>query len=172
MSNLSHLVPATVKLSLFGLLATTAYLQPYRPMVVIGRSMEPTYGRDSVVLTAPARPDQLKRGAVVVIDMDSGPIVKRIAFVAGDRIDQALMDGTWVDMVFVRAPNSKAMAKLHWREFVVPKNMVYLLGDNQSVSYDSKQFGCVSTARIHRIVADQRPFDLFPVLNKSASRVL
>lgn len=142
-------------------IACVAYLQPFRPMVVVGRSMEPTYSNGSVEMTEPARPDQIKAGKVVVIDMDSGPIIKRIAFAPGDRILQAKLDGRWTDLIYVRPIKEGHFERLHWRLFVIPPGMVYVLGDNQEVSYDSKQFGCIPMSRIHRILVDQRPFDIF-----------
>lgn len=143
-------------------LAGLAYLQPYRPMVVVGRSMTPTYSPYAFKLTEPVHPGQLRPGAVVVIDMNSGPIVKRIAFVPGDVIIQTLVDGIWIDLIYARPATPRTLARLRWRPFVVPKDEVYVLGDNQSLSYDSKQFGCVPIGRIHRILLDQQPFEPFP----------
>jgi signal peptidase I len=142
-------------------IACAMVAQPYRPMVVVGRSMQPTYGNHSVVLTQPIRQGEIKQGAVVVIDMPTGPIVKRIAFGPGDKFMQVCFDGIWTDLIFARPTSKKCLARANWREFTIPQGMVYVLGDNQQVSYDSKQFGCVPVAWIKRILVDQRPFDIF-----------
>src|SRR5471030_710347 len=117
-------------------MAALTYVQPYRPMVVVGRSMEPTYGNHSVVMTEPIRPDQIKDGQVVVIDMDYGPIVKRIAFAPGDKFLQIHFDNEWVDLVYVHPTSQKSIRKAEWRQYTIPPGMVYVLGDNQEVSYD------------------------------------
>src|SRR5580658_9551830 len=96
-------------------IAGASYLQPYRPMVVVGRSMEPTYSNHSIVMTEPILPSQLKSGQVVVIDMDTGPIVKRIAFVPGDKFLQILSENEWIDLVYVRPVTNKIFEKRKWR---------------------------------------------------------
>jgi signal peptidase I len=153
-----------------GAILCTAYIQPFRPMVVVGHSMEPTYKNASVVLTEPVRPDQIRPGQVVVIDMDSGPIVKRIAFGPGDQFMQAFLAGKWTDLIYVRPTGRKSLANYRWREYTIPPGKAYVLGDNQAVSYDSKQFGCVSLSRIHRILLDQRGFDLFSNFDRPRPR--
>ncbi len=165
MISLNPITTITIKAGATCALAAIAYVQPYRPMVFVGRSMEPTYSSRSIAFTEPIQPSQIRKGEVVVIDMDSGPIVKRIAFAPGDKILQAHLEGKWVDLIYVRPEHVHSYGKHHWREFVVPKDMVYVLGDNQAVSFDSKQFGCISTSRIHRVLVDQRPFDLFSNFN-------
>jgi len=161
MIHLNHSIATIVKIGATCAVAGTAYIQPYRPMVFVGRSMEPTYRSHSIVMTEPVSPDQIQHGQVVVIDMDGGPIVKRIAFAPGDKYMQTWMDGRWVDLIFARPTRKPSLVKMHWREYTVPKGMVYVLGDNQEVSYDSKQFGCIPISRIHRRLVDQRPFNLF-----------
>ena len=140
-------------------IGAACYLQPYRPMVFVGHSMEPTYQTHSMALTEPVKEDDLKRGQVVVINMESGPIVKRIAFAPGDSFLQTYLDGHWVDMIYVRPTAKSHLNPKTMRTYVVPKGMVYVLGDNLEVSMDSRMFGCVPTSQIDRILVDQRPFD-------------
>jgi signal peptidase I len=142
-------------------MAVAAYKQPYRPMVVVGKSMSPTYANLSVVMTEPVRPDQIRAGEVVVIDMPTGPIVKRIAYAPGDKFLQVNNEGDWIDLIYVRPITNKIYQKRQWREYTIPQGMVYVLGDNQEVSYDSKEFGCVPVSHIHRVLVDQRQHDLF-----------
>lgn len=137
------------------------YLQPYRLMMFVGTSMAPTYQSHSVLLTEPVKPDQLTRGMVVIINMDSGPIVKRIAYLPGDKILQAKFGKTWADLIYVHPSNKKSLEKLTSRYYIVPAGQVYVLGDNQAVSCDSRQFGCVSTSRIKKKLVDQRVYHRF-----------
>ncbi len=132
-------------------------VQPYRVMVVSGLSMAPTYANHSVLLTEPVRPDQLKRGMVVIVSMDGGPIVKRIAYLPGDQILQARLGHSWFDMVHMKPLDARALGLLHWRRLTIPQGQVFLLGDNFSLSVDSRRFGCVSMSKITCRLIDQRP---------------
>jgi signal peptidase I len=123
-------------------------------------SMEPAYSNGSVLITEPVRPDQLTPGMVVVIDMDTGPIVKRIAYMAGDKIPQVLVATEWEDVINVHVPLKRVFKKMKTRYFTVPPNSVYFLGDNRHFSLDSRELGCVSVDRINRRLCDQRPFDM------------
>lgn len=142
-------------------LLSAIVLQPYRLMMVVGKSMEPTYSSNSLLLTETVRPDQLEKGMVVIVNMDTGPIIKRIAFMPGDEIMQAKMGKQWYDMIFFRSATKKELHKINWRRFKVPPGTVYVLGDNQRVSFDSKEFGCVSMSRITGKLVDQRSFNPF-----------
>lgn len=119
--------------------------------------MEPTYSNHSIALTEPIKATDIHRGDVVVIDMATGPIVKRIAFMAGDKILQVKMAKHWIDMINLSPSVHSKMSTLDWRWYIVPPESVYVLGDNQPVSYDSKQLGCISTSLIHRKLVDQEP---------------
>jgi len=148
---------STLKLGGMGIAAAAMCLQPYRPMIVVGRSMEPTYHDKSLQWTEPVSADQLKKGLVVEINMPTGPIVKRIAFLGGDKIRQIRVGDHWMDMLYVHLlPHSKR-SQTNYRNFVVPEGTVYVLGDNQVVSYDSRNFGCVPIERIKRVLLDQEP---------------
>jgi len=142
---------------------STLYIQPYRTMVFVGSSMEPTYRGGSVALTEPVQEDALQHGMVVVINMDGGPIVKRIAFLPGDTITQVKVGTEWLDMIYLHAADEKSTRNMKVRNFIVPPGRAYVLGDNQMVSQDSKAFGCVDTSRIERKLIDQRPFDILCV---------
>jgi len=133
------------------------YVQPYRPIAVVGRSMEPTYSNQSFEWTSPARPSDLKRGDVVVIRTENGPIVKRIAYMPGDKIKQIKSGRSWLDLVGVCARSYKNRTRNVYRDNPVPAAMVYVLGDNLAVSLDSRSFGCIPIERIERKLVDQRP---------------
>ncbi len=110
-----------------------------------------------MLLTEPVRPDQLKRGMVVIVSMDGGPIVKRIAYLPGDQILQARLGHSWFDMVHMKPLDARALGLLHWRRLTIPQGQVFLLGDNFSLSVDSRRFGCVSMSKITCRLIDQRP---------------
>lgn len=140
----------------FGALSAV-FLQPYRMMMFVGSSMEPTYHNYSLLLTEPVSRDQLKRGMVVIVNTASGPIVKRIAYLPGDSILQAKAGSQWYDMILVKPLTKESLSRLKWRHLVVPQGAVFLLGDNMTVSFDSRSIGCISMNEIERRPVDQRP---------------
>ena len=157
MISLNPSLAAALKVGITAFVAGAFYMQPYRPMVFVGKSMEPTYHNRTFTWTEPVAKEDLRRGQVVVINMDSGPIVKRLAYLPGDSIKQIRTGGQWMDLVNVHPLATSRIGDLDYRKFVVPPGMAYVLGDNQQVSYDSKFFGCISLDRIQRILVDQRP---------------
>jgi type IV secretory pathway protease TraF len=103
----------------------------------------------------------LEDGMVVIINMDSGPIVKMIALMPGEKLLQTKAGGQWYDMITIKPLKNTSMRKMKWREKIIPNDMVYVLGDNASVSEDSRAFGTVQMSQITRKVVDQRPYDPF-----------
>ena len=148
---------ATLKLGVSGLILGGLFIQPYRPMVVVGASMEPTYKNRSLTLTEPAVIDNLKRGQVVVIKMHYGTIVKRIAYLAGDKMKQGRVGSQWIDLINVHPTTHSKKDVIPMREIAVPPGMAYVLGDNQNVSLDSRDFGFIREDQIERVLVDQRP---------------
>ena len=114
--------------------------QPFRPMVVSGESMEPTYSNWQLFV-ADRRLPTLKRNDVVVVKTDEGTLLKRIAYVAGDSyLRWKDRDGSW-DMVQMQP--GKAIDDSRYRIMTVPADHVYVVGDNLIESRDSRQFGPV-----------------------------
>ena len=120
-------------------------VQPYRPMVVSGESMSPTY-RDWQFVVADRRLPQLKRDDVVVVKTENGVLLKRVAFVAGDSYLQWKRMGELWDMVEV-VP-SKNLAPDYYRIATVPENHIYVVGDNLRKSSDSRNFGPVPVSDV------------------------
>lgn len=142
-----------MSLGLALLLVTVAAAQPYRPIVVSGASMQPTYSDGSVLWTLPSdRP--LRKGDVVVAQLPGGPVVKRVAFTAGDQIPQFFIAHQWVDVSGCRVPlRGLKKQDSRYRLFTVPDGHVYLLGDNVSISVDSRTYGPVPVSSVIRRVA-------------------
>ena len=157
MISISHPVSFALKLSAFALVASGSYCQPYRPMVVVGESMEPTYPNHSLTITEPANASELRRGEVVVINMSFGPIVKRIKYLPGDEIPQMYIHDHWETLVSVHARQTSKTPFCRIRRLKVPSGQIYVLGDNKAVSYDSRQFGFVPIYEVSRVLVDQRP---------------
>lgn len=122
----------------------------FRVASVVGDSMQPTlYTRERLLLTTHFY--EPSHGDIVVIDRyTQDPLIKRVIGVAGDtiRIDgvngvvyrngEALIEG------YVSGPTSpKEMSG----EITVPEGYIFVLGDNRSVSKDSRsaEIGLVDT---------------------------
>lgn len=126
--------------------------QPFRPIVVVGTSMSPTYSSGQILWTVPAT-RSLRHGDVVVVDTPAGTIIKRVALLPGDSRTQFHTPGGWVDLTNVALPHSLAKGKLVRLERV-PKGYVYLLGDNLPNSVDSRTFGLVPIEQVRSVVVD------------------
>jgi len=145
------------------IIAAGLWLQPLRPLVFVGRSMEPTYANWSVTLTVP-RPQTLHRGDVVVVRTPSGSIVKRVAYVAGDELTRFENLGMRCDLV--SDENLASLGVDGWKSRVtkVPDGCVYVLGDNAADSIDSRQLGFIPVDMIERVVVSPKPAH---ILNRS-----
>lgn len=142
-----------------GLVAFTAW-QPVRPVVINGVSMSPTLHNGQVVM---GRNDfsELKRGDVVVADTPDGVVVKRVAFLPGDRIPEFFQQDEWVMPVSFQQGRTFRNGHAVRRVKVVPAGTVFLLGDNVNHSIDSRNYGPVSIESVRLKVeglTDNRTF--------------
>lgn len=157
---------ATRMLAGAAMLVTLLAVASVRPVEVKAGSMLPTLAPGETVLVERAtalavwRRGGLRqfRGTIAVLDSPNGvPIIKRVAAIAGDKV---AIDG---DQVFVnrRGPWSasgagprhlSALDLQRIREFVIPPNQIFVLGDNGADSFDSRQFGPVAVANVHGFV--------------------
>ncbi|HEX7327917.1 MAG TPA: signal peptidase I [Casimicrobiaceae bacterium] len=102
---------------------------------VQGRSMEPALRSGDVVLTHPVA-GKLRRGDVVVLSRDSGAyFVKRVAGIAGDSIEleagRLRVNGRSFD-------GRLRVAGATVARWSVPSGQLFVVGDNASVSDDSR----------------------------------
>lgn len=139
----------------------------FRVFSVDGPSMKPTLhdGDKVVVSTIGYSP---KKGDIVVLSSTEGlkkPIIKRVIAVAGDKVDINFTTG----VVTVNGSEEHYTDELTTQQFdvafpiVVPEGTVFVLGDNRSVSLDSRstQVGCVD----ERLIVGEVLFRFFPLGN-------
>jgi signal peptidase I len=143
-----------ISVQLFFLIFSIIYLI-YRPFYftkVVGSSMHPTLKTDSLVL-ANATDKNYSIGDVVLAEQNSELIIKRIAFVSGQKFPV-------VDLGVRRyqpLPNFKD-PEVHMKYlrdhgidsymFIVPEGHVFLVGDNEAESEDSRTFGSLPVENI------------------------
>jgi signal peptidase I len=117
------------------LLATVAYLQPYRLVVVVGDSMFPTYKSGQILLAT--RATEIKKDDVVVVkNYDFETIIKRIKYEPSEKY-YYLLNKTYI-IPFLIIDNSYSNISKYYNffekkkilELKVPLNHYYILGDN------------------------------------------
>jgi signal peptidase I len=113
------------------------FRQAFTTVVVSGPSMLPTFQSGERLLASSAYwlvGDIKRKDIVVVRDPNaSGYIIKRVAFMPGEKVD------------FYNIPKT---ARLSDGPYIVPNDSYYLLGDNRAVSEDSRVFGPVKRSDI------------------------
>jgi|GEM_PF-2224345 len=145
-----------------------AISQPLTPVVVVGRSMEPTMAPGSVYVGT-SDFSEISRGDVVLVRHGKEMIVKRVAFLPGDRVPQFYFGLEWVVAHKPWQLKFFKRKKFPLRETVVPVGHVYVLGDNPPDSTDSRHFGPVSVDRIERKVLNVTDITI-PLLGAQLSR--
>jgi len=139
------------------LLVMIVFYVIYSPLRVAGDSMEPSLQDGDRALRTKSYDDP-RRGDIVVVDVrtpsEDDDIVKRIVAVPGDTIeirdDIALINGR------VEDTTGRAVARgqgVYREAQVVPKGMIYVLGDNRPISLDSRYIGMLPISAVRGRVA-------------------
>ena len=133
------------------ILMILAYCQPYKLVVVVGRSMMPTY-KNRQILLAKRTKNFKKSDVVVALSDDRQLIVKRILYTPEEYYYYIMKkDGTFeliIDNSYRSILRIKNLDDAYMMELKVPKNHYYLVGDNLDESDDSRRFGTVEENEI------------------------
>lgn len=134
--------------------AAIAAVVATRMLVLIqinGNSMEPTMKEGEVVLINQTK--EIETGDVIGFYFGGRILLKRVIGNAGDQIDidkegNVFVNGEEIDEPYL-AEKSLGKCELEF-PYQVPKGMVFVLGDNRSISIDSriKAIGCVQEDQI------------------------
>lgn len=133
------------------------YLQPYKFVVVVGSSMEPTYKNGNILLAK--KTNKYKVGDVVVVRNNDGIIIKRIAFMGGQKFYTRLnYDKNEIELIYGPVLQDHIMNPASHNypvhEISIPKKQYYLLGDNWDNSEDSRFFGSIEENQILYKIVD------------------
>lgn len=134
------------------------FVMTFRMGVVRGDSMLPTYVNGQVVLMRHwGQP--LRRGDVVVVRKDNDMIIKRVYRLPGEEItDPIVMNMTYqynLQDYYEQPLADKEKGRRH--RLFVPEGYLVILGDNPSVSEDSRLFGPVPQRDVLGIVVRSPP---------------
>ncbi len=142
-----------VAVALFLVLATAFILQPYRPVIVSGESMSPTFQNGQLVFAVGLN-RQPKRGDIVLVDKDGSTIIKRVTMVPGDRYLEGKPSRSvfWTIVSTAAGKKLAASGRMQSRVRTVPDGKIFIEGDNPGCSLDSRIFGLVSVSAIKGVV--------------------
>ncbi|OJG69664.1 signal peptidase I [Enterococcus pallens] len=146
----------TCYLLFFGLFRTYNWLYP--KYFVSGESMNPTY-REQEVIQVKAH-HQPKRFDVVVLHPPDDPkelYLKRIIGLPGEQIDFK-QGQLFVNEKPVADEFADRTEDFHWKSMYkepIPEDHYFVLGDNRTVSRDSRIFGVVSKKQILGIIQER-----------------
>lgn len=124
---------------LFGAIAK---LQPFEPVVVVGRSMEPTL-HDRQIVLASKNIESISRGDVIVFKMDGDTLIKRVAYLPGDQYTVYKNGPMWLTPANASEERNFKCAMPETRVRTVPPGKIFVIGDNYLEASDSREFGPV-----------------------------
>lgn len=137
----------------------------FRIVRVTGESMYPTYQNGELQMAVRPKINELKTGMVVVFD---GPdaetkgreLVKRVEGLPGDVlvVKKGILyrNGKEVKEGLDKIEDAGILAK----EYTVPEDTVFCMGDNRNNSYDSRKFGAVEESKIRYHLAGARKTEI------------
>jgi signal peptidase I len=113
--------------------------------------MEPTIqeGNSIFVEKISQKVDKLSKGDIIAFQspVDEKSLIKRIIGIAGDKIE--IKDGkVIVNGATLKEPYILGGVTSGSLSVVVPKNQLFVLGDNRANSLDSRYFGCIDTKAV------------------------
>ena len=141
----------------FGCLFIFLYSFIFRPVVVNGVSMQPTFSDGQIISSKVyTSTTKLSYGDVVVaLNPETNILViKRVVGLPGDilSIDGKALRRNGVYLYDSYGPIDEP--GILSEDYVVPEDTVFLMGDNRNDSEDSRVFGAVPLENIKRIVED------------------
>lgn len=137
------------------------------PIDVNGSSMNPTLKSNDIMILykLTKRVRGIKRFDIVVIDTDSGKLIKRVIGLPGDKIkyetetnedgaeiSYLVVNGEKVEEEFLPDTYKNATCMGEWticnEEITIPDNEYFVMGDNRGDSKDSRMIGTIEYDKI------------------------
>ena len=136
---------------------------------IYGSSMTPTLQEGNIVVSI--KGGEFKSGEIIAFYYNNKILVKRVIAGPGDWVDIDEDGNVYVNNQKLEEPylDDKAFGECNLTlPYQVPESRIFVMGDNRSVSVDSRHtsVGCVAEEQIvGRIVFTVWPFDNFGPLN-------
>lgn len=133
------------------LLVSLLLFQPYKLVVVVGRSMLPTLKGGQILLAK--KTNKFERGDIVVIKEEDNIIIKRIKYLP-EEYYYSVLDFEMFEMVVIENDFREMMIGIekygleNIKEYKMAKNSYFVLGDNSAESDDSRRFGPIHKEQI------------------------
>jgi len=133
------------------LLVSLLLFQPYKLVVVIGRSMLPTLKGGQILLAK--KTNKFERGDIVVIKEEDNIIIKRIKYLP-EEYYYSVLDFETAEMIVIENDFRDMMLGIekygleNIKEYKMAKNSYFVLGDNSAESDDSRRFGPIHKEQI------------------------
>lgn len=158
---------------LIGCLALGALLksQPITPIVVVGRSMEPTLSGYQVVLGTRDF-SEIKRGDIVVFNHDGQRLIKRVTGLPGDKITTFACGDYFRLAIDPKLFETWVRLNIPKRSTVVAPGQLYVTGDNENLSLDSRTFGTIPASDVEVKILDVENRQGVPASEKMAHRLV
>jgi signal peptidase I len=138
------LIPFIILLAIFMLLVFIG-----RPYIVHGQSMQPTIHDGDRVFVVPYRGNTTpsREDVVVLRNIAGSPdmLIKRVVAIGGDRVTVENGD-ILVNDKYVHKSSNRFVTEP--TTTMIPDNYVFVMGDNEGHSFDSRTFGPVSEGHI------------------------
>jgi len=144
---------------------------PFRPGIVLGESMAPTFRSGQVFVSSRVEdPRALQQGDVILMSLNGQVLLKRIYAVGGQRIwvlrsrqPQNVADRivSPVELMACRAASDCCGDGPELRELAIPDGYVFVLGDSQQNSLDSRHFGPIPIESVRGRVVVSHLFRLW-----------
>jgi signal peptidase I len=144
---------------------------PVRPGIVLGESMAPTFRSGQVFLTSRVNDaSMLRQGDVVLFSLNGQLLLKRIYAVGGQRVwvlsppdNPSVIDRIVppAELMGIRHMIERRHGAGELAEMTVPSGHVFVIGDSQFNSLDSRHFGPVPVEDVRGRVIVSRLFSLW-----------
>lgn len=145
------------------------YIYLFMPTSVKGASMEPTlYNNDRLIINKIAyKLKPLERGDIIVIKSPKNPDIEYVKRLIELPNDTVLINNGDVYINGIQLPKDFISSKTNvWeggfvkenQPYKVPKDFIFVMGDNRQRSSDSREFGPIPISSI----LGQAPFRYFP----------
>ncbi len=110
-------------------------------------SMKPNFSKGDILTITEVPLSELKRGDVVLIDVEGRQLVKRLIALPNETISIAA-EKIFIDGVLLVEPYQVIPGSYSRAEIKLSSDSYYVLGDNRADSYDSHIFGPIKGSNI------------------------